>query len=196
MNKEEQENIENNVAEISDTNTAEENASVYEIGYLLVSKIPNEEILAEVSNIKSILEGQECVFLSGDEPKIKQLAYPISKMIAGEKRVFETAYFAWIKFEADKTKLAELKKRLDQVDNILRYFLIKALKKDNLVSNSKRFAFMKDGKSQTIKPAKIVKAKKEPISSEAKTETEIKKTPADNAEQEKQLDDTIDKLVI
>ena len=116
-------------------------ANVYEIGYLLLPNISKDEILSEVANIKSILEKQGAIFLSGNEPKMKNLAYPIAKMIGGEKKIFEKAYFAWMKFEIDGEKLADLKIEFDKYKNILRYLLIHALKKEALTPDSKKFSF-------------------------------------------------------
>lgn len=180
---------ENNKTETSNANEA----NVYEIGYLLMPGISNEDILSEVSNIKSILEKRKCVFLSGDEPQMKTLAYPMAKAVDGVKHIFDKAYFAWMKFEIAQEKLADLKKELDKYENILRYLLVNAPKKDTLVSDSKKFSFMKTDKHKVIKPVKIVAAKKTVVVSPADG---TEKVSEKNLKAGKQLDETIDKLVI
>ncbi|MBU4536831.1 30S ribosomal protein S6 [Patescibacteria group bacterium] len=98
---------------------------VYEIGYLLLPNISEEDVLTEVANVKAILEKQGASFLSGDEPKFINLAYPISKMFGADKQIFEKAYFAWIKFEVEVEKIIALKSGLDKYENIMRFLLIK-----------------------------------------------------------------------
>ncbi|MCK5021659.1 MAG: 30S ribosomal protein S6 [Candidatus Pacebacteria bacterium] len=175
----------------------EENISkndIYEIGYLLVSNILEDEILKEVANLKSILEKQKSTFMSGDEPKLINLAYPMSKMIDGEKQIFDKAYFAWIKFRIDVEKLDVFKKELDKYQNILRYLLIKTLEKDTMMSDSKKSVFVQKDKSITqegkvIEPLKIVEKDSHQENEEVKITEKEKK-------EKKDLDETIDNLII
>ena len=81
---------------------------IYEIGYLMIPHISDDNILTEVANIKAILEKEEANFLSGNEPKLIDLAYPISKIFGAEKQTFEKAYFAWMKFEVEVDKLVNV----------------------------------------------------------------------------------------
>ncbi|MFH0846406.1 MAG: 30S ribosomal protein S6 [Patescibacteria group bacterium] len=166
-------------------------ANVYEIGYLLVSSVSKEEALAEVSKIKDILAKQETVFLSGDEPKLIELAYPMSKTVDTNKKIYEDAYFGWLKFEADPEALIELKKQFDNYTKILRYLLIKTTAKDSFISDSKKFVIGKKDfvdAEKTIEPIKIV----EKDSEEASPIEEIERTE----EEEKELDETIDNLIV
>ncbi len=182
---------------------------IYEIGYLIIPNISEEDVLTEVVNIKAILEKQEANFLSGDEPKLINLAYPISKMFGTDKQIFEKAYFAWMKFEIEVDKLVEIKEELDKYENILRYLLVKTLKKDTLVSDNKRAPFIKKDviitdkqKEKEIKPVKIVpKSTTEQEKEEETTNIEIKedniKTKTEKEKKDKEnLDETIDNLII
>ena len=121
------------------TDQQEENRNtVYEIGCLFVPIISDKDVLTEVSKIKSSLEKLDCDFLSGDGPDTKELAYPMKKMIDGEKHLFVKAYFVWLKFTANSDKLIGLKEGLDKNKNILRYLLIRTIKKDILVLSIER----------------------------------------------------------
>ena len=166
--------------------------NIYEIGCLFVPVISDKDVLNEVSNIKSLLEGLKCEFLSGDGPNMKELAYPMKKIMAGDKHLFKEAYFVWLKFTADSDKMEALKKDLDKYENILRYILIKTVKEDILVSNQKKvFAKVQDEKEKkVIKPAKVVTLEESTI--ELAENKEVEKPEAEK----KDLDETIDKLVI
>jgi len=162
---------------------------VYEIGCLFVPIISDKDVLTEVSNVKELLIKLGFEFLSGDGPKMRDLAYPMKKAMAGKKNLFEKAYFVWLKFMANSDKLANLKKDLDKNENILRYILIKTVKKDILISEQKKTPsrISTEGKEQKIiKPAKVLKTE-DPSTVEVLKESE---------EVERDLDDTIDKLVI
>lgn len=163
-------------------------STVYEIGCLFVPIITDKDVLEEVSNIKITLEKLGCEFISGDGPTMKSLAYPMKKMIEGEKHLFKEAYFVWLKFNAVSDKMADLKKDLDKNVNILRYLKIKTVKEDVFASNQKKVLTSKPQEEKTtkvIKPAKIVKA------SESTPVETIKEK-----EKSTDLDETIDKLVI
>lgn len=179
---------------MKEANKQKEKNNIYEIGCLLAPIVSDKDALAEVSNIKSYIEKAAGGFLSGDGPQKKVLAYPIKKMIGGKKHSFDSAYFAWLKFTAEREKLASLKKDLDKNENILRHLLTRALEKDTLVSDSKRFLSKVSSRKESgpVKPVKIVKPQE-------KTEAEKDKIPEKDAkktEEEKDLDKTIEKLVI
>ncbi len=164
---------------------------VYEIGCLFVPIISDKDVLAEVSVIKSSLEKFGCNFLSGDGPNLKELSYPMKKIIDGEKHFFTKAYFVWLKFIANTDKLVDLKKDLDENKNILRYILVKTVEKDSLTSNQRKVFSRTTGEKEkkVIKPAKIVKIE-DPLVIKITENEEIKGV------EEKDLDDKIDKLVI
>ena len=176
---------------------------IYEIGFLVLPSISEDDVLTEVANIKAILEKQGADFLSGDEPKLIELAYPISKTFGAEKQIFEKGYFAWMKFEMEVGKLAELKLELDKYENILRYLLIKTIKKDVLVSDNKRASFAKKDvtitdkeKEKEIEPVKIVKKKE--VQNQDVEAKEVEEERSDEKEQKEKedLDETIDNLII
>jgi len=164
--------------------------NIYEIGCLFVPIISDKDVLIEVSNIKSVLEKVGGEFLSGDGPNMKELAYPMKKVLAGDKHLFKEAYFVWLKFKADSDKIDLLREGLDKYENILRYILIKTIKEDLLISNQKK-VFAKVQEDKVIKPAKVVKPN-DPILDESSNTDKIEEPVVEK----KDLDETIDKLVI
>jgi len=163
-----------------DSTQKNEVSKVYEIGYLLLPILNEDGILVEVSKIKDILEKNKGMFLSEGLPEMKTLNYSMTKTISGKNQKFETAYFGWIKFEADSDSLVEIKEELDKQENVLRYLLIKTVKEDTFVATNN---------NKKSKPAKFSFDKKE---KEEKKE-EIEET---TQEDKKELDETIDELVI
>jgi ribosomal protein S6 len=170
----------------------EKTGDIYEIGCLFVPVISDKDVLTEVSNIKTSLENLGCIFLSGDGPHMKELAYPMKKHIEGEKHLFREAHFVWVKFRSASDKLDPLKKDLEKYENILRYILIKTVENDVFASNQKK-VFVKAQEEKVrepIKPAKVVKAEDVPVVEIVEDGEKVEKPDV------KEIDETIDKLVI
>lgn len=105
---------------------------VYELGFHLLPTVAEEKVGDEISAILTEIEkGGEII--QEEYPKLKDLAYSISKYIETKKTRFDKAYFGWIKFEGP-TELAEsLKKVCDNHANVLRYLIIKTVRENTLV---------------------------------------------------------------
>jgi ribosomal protein S6 len=99
---------------------------VYEVGYLLLPSIPEEQVPDKVSQIKQYIEEGEGKVLVSENPKLRPLAYDIEKHIATRNEHFHTAYFGWIKFECSPSSAVALKTKLDAMGEMLRFILIKS----------------------------------------------------------------------
>ncbi len=112
----------------------EEDFKVYELGYHLVPTVPEELLLGEVQKIKDAIVVGQGTFVSEDSPKLKALAYPIIKHVAGANVRCDRTYFGWVKFIMRPEALGVLKDTLDRNEKILRYLLIKTVKESTLYS--------------------------------------------------------------
>src|SRR3989344_2958876 len=97
---------------------------IYELGYLLVPNIAEENVAAEVESIKSTLEESGAAFITEDFPKLRPLAYTMIKAIGSQKNRHDKGYFGWIKFEIESASVTKIKGELDKNDHILRSMLI------------------------------------------------------------------------
>lgn len=153
----------------------EDRLHAYEAGYHIVPAVSVENLSNEVENIKNFLIKEGAVIISEEFPKMRELAYSISKAVGGIKRNFDTAYFGWIKFDAGETPIAKIKKFFDENENILRFLLINTVRENTMFSPN----LPETGKKEEVKaPKKEAEGKevKSPISQE-------------------ELDKTIDKLI-
>lgn len=107
-----------------------ENTQVYEVGYHIASSVSEENVGAEVAGIKKILGKVEII--SEENPKLIDLAYTIAKPIGGLRRKFDKAYFGWIKFSLPADEIVEIKKKLDAVENVIRFLLVKTVAENTL----------------------------------------------------------------
>lgn len=123
----------NNIKE--DTKDVSENR-IYEIGYLFVPTIPEEEVAVSYSALKDQIVEFGGLTISDEMPTLIDLAYDMLKVHKNERSKFNKAYFGWVKFEIDPEKLEDLKKKLDAEAKVLRYLIIKTVR-ENTISSKK-----------------------------------------------------------
>lgn len=147
-----------------------EDIKVYEIGYLLVPTVAESDVATEASKIRAIVEEKGGVFLSDGMPQMRNLTYTIS----GKSQKFNSAYFGWLKFEADGAKAVDIKDEVKKLENILRFLIIKTVK-ENYVTMTKvaKFSFENEDTAPSAEVAEDAVV-----------------------EEDKELDETIEELVI
>jgi ribosomal protein S6 len=106
--------------------------NIYEVGFHLVPFLSEEQIGAEVTEIKAIIEKHNGAVVSEEFPKLKPLAYEISKVTGGVKRNHDKAFFGFVKFAGTPEGVIETKTDLDKKDTIIRFILIKTIKDNTL----------------------------------------------------------------
>ena len=154
---------------------AEEGKRVYEVGYLLVPTISAEQLSKEVEAIRAILDGQKVIHVSDGFPKEIRLAYEMLKVVGPKRSKYETAYFGWMKFQAEPASLKEIKKALDASEKVIRFLLIETVLENTLHGHK----FTKEGEKREVRKS----------STSEKEETKPEAVVED-------LDKSIDKLVI
>ena len=125
--------------EIKDSNEIEgdANSRVYELGYLLVPTLSEEDVPVTFGNLKELVSSLGGIAISDEMPKMLTLAYPMVKVVANIRNKFKTAYFGWVKFTMDSDKILKLKKRLDLDPNFVRFLILKTVRENTI--NTKRF---------------------------------------------------------
>lgn len=109
-----------------------ENSKIYEVGYHLVSSIAEENILAEVSKIKEILNKEGAVIISEENPKLRALTYTIKKAFGGTYKKFDKAYFGFIKFELTEGDITKIDSFMKSNESVLRYLVIKTVRENTM----------------------------------------------------------------
>jgi ribosomal protein S6 len=149
---------------------------IYEVGFHLLPTIDESDVPNQSSNIKSIIEENGGVILSEEMPKMMILAYDISKAVNSKKQKFNKAYFGWVKFEVAPGKVTDIKNKIENNQNVLRFLIIKTVRES------------------TIHTPKIPMFKKDPgaSSGQERGEEHAEKPKVSEAE----IDKSIDELVI
>lgn len=129
---------------------------VYELGYHIVSTVAEENVPKEVETLKATVLKDGGSLISEGEPKLINLAYPMTKSVADIKKTFNTAYFGWLKFETKSELMPVIKKAVDANPNVLRYLLIKTVR-ENTLYTPKLNVRTSAGEEAPVKAKKSVK---------------------------------------
>lgn len=120
--------------------------SVYEVGYLMVPTIAEENLGSEVTLFKDMFTENGAVFISDEYPKLIELAYEMSRTINNKKQKFSYGYFGWVKFECDTLQAQVIKGILDKNEKLVRFLMIKTVRENTM--SVKRSYGKQDGRSR------------------------------------------------
>ena len=113
------------------TDTIRDEQSVYEIGYLIASSVPEEKIPGEAEALKNIITGAGASFIAEEMPHRQHLAYTMSKKtVSGGYDKYDIAYFGWTKFELGSDKIEAVKKAIELHPSVLRMLLISTVREN------------------------------------------------------------------
>lgn len=143
--------------------------SHYELGYLLVPTITEENLPGEGVGVRDVIEKRGTI-ISGAAPIEKHLTYEMTKRIGGKNVRFVKAYFGHFIFEASAEGMAEAREDLKKNDKVLRFLLVSRTK-ESLVAPTRRIP-----RAPEMRPKRAAE-KSAPIN-EAELDKEIEKMVA------------------
>lgn len=108
------------LAEHEDTELDAGEARVYELGFHLDPGLASEEVKAAYQEIRALIEGKGEVVAEGEPEKVA-LAYTISRAATSGRRDFDSAYFAWIAYEASVAAHGEVVTAASANTRIIRF---------------------------------------------------------------------------
>jgi ribosomal protein S6 len=129
--------MQDNEVEVKNDIEGGEDTRVYEVGYLLVPTISEENVPGMYGNLKDLVSSYGGMIISDEMPRMIPLAYQMTKVVANVRSKFTNAYFGWIKFSMTGEKVLELKKKLDLSPDIIRFLILKTVKENTIAA--KRF---------------------------------------------------------
>lgn len=120
------------VVEEDVTEEKEIRLGVYEVGYLVLPSIAEENLGGEVTLFKDMFLEQGAVFISDEYPKLIELAYEMSRSIENKKQKFSYGYFGWVKFECNTDQAKVIKGILDKNEKLVRFLMIKTVRENTM----------------------------------------------------------------
>lgn len=163
----------------------DENSSVYEIGYLIVSSIPEEKIPEEAEAIKKIITSGGSSVIAEGAPERQQLAYTMrKKTVSGSYDTYDVAYFGWVKFEVGSDKIEAIKKAVEIYPSVLRSLLVSTVR-ENTYLGKRAPVFATSAASNTAR-----RTASENVSGD-KVEDKKDEAPATIEEMDKSIDEMV-----
>ena len=123
--------------------------SVYEVGYIMVPTIAEENLGGEVTSFKDMFLENGAVFISDEYPKLIELAYEMSRSINNKKQKFSYGYFGWVKFECTTGEAKIIKEILDKNEKLVRFLMIKTVR-ENTMSVKRSYSKQEGGRRRPI----------------------------------------------
>ncbi len=120
------------IVEENDGEEKEIRLSVYEVGYLMLPTIAEENLGGEVTLFKDMFIEHGAVFISDEYPKLIELAYEMTRSINNKKQKFSYGYFGWVKFECTTEAAKIIKDILDKNEKLVRYLMIKTVRENTM----------------------------------------------------------------
>ena len=100
----------------------------YELAFHILPTIAEGEVKAVFDKIKADITKQGGILAEEEAPARFDLAYEIVQYLEGRNRKFSSAYFGWVRFELEASKIAELTESIEGAKEILRHLLIRLTK--------------------------------------------------------------------
>jgi len=144
-----------NIEENKEGEEKEVRTSVYEVGYLMVPTIAEENLGEEVTLFKDMFTENGAIFISDEYPKLLELAYQMSRSINNKKQKFSYGYFGWVKFECSTTEAKLIKSILDKNEKLVRYLMIKTVR-ENTMSVKRSYGKQEMNKRRTVQKTEVV----------------------------------------
>ena len=113
--------------------------TIYEVSYLLLPSIAEEQILAKSEGLKEMLQKTLGEVISSENPVLIDLAYPMTKVVGTTRHKASSGYFGWLKFEIEADGISKVKKYFDSNDEVLRFLIIKTVKENTLLHGKMMF---------------------------------------------------------
>lgn len=128
---------------------------VYELGYLVLPSIAEDQIPAVEDTIKKAIAAAGGKELASESPEYIDLAYSMTKVVGASRYVVSDAYIGWVKFEAEPSQMPALNEKVSKMDEVLRALLIKAPRETD-------FTFAKAREAMLQKEAEKAEAESAP----------------------------------
>ncbi len=100
----------------------------YELAFHILPTVAEGEVQGVFDSIKTLITHDGGVLFDEEAPQRFELAYEITKSIEGKNRTYATAYFGWIRFNAEGEAVIKMLEEISHTVNILRHILIKLSK--------------------------------------------------------------------
>ncbi len=152
---------------MEDKQPSDDERDVYEVGFHVVSTIPEDGVGATVEKIRAEIKKSEAEIIRENAPQKMTLAYTIERPVSGGVREKHgSAYFGAIKFETTPEAIPALQAALRGMPEVLRFILVETVRED-ISAAPRRAVFSSDRlEGKTIEKRVSTPEKKGEVSDE------------------------------
>jgi len=117
---------------VSETDTSENEvvSRVYEVGYLVMSTVADDQVEKVVGDIRSVIEKAGGSFIAEGAPVLTKLSYGMDAREGDRHVTHDKAYFGWIKFEAPTAAVQMLSDALKAHASVLRNIVFQTVREE------------------------------------------------------------------
>lgn len=162
----------------------ERDAKMYEFAFHLVPKMTEEEALKSFADIKKLVEASGATIKNESAPALLNLAYQMDLTVDSVRSKYNQAYFGWIILEATGSQILSITDEFKHRTDVIRHLLI-TTKNDSPISASEVAKFLSNEEDEVVS---------EDVVEEVEV-TEAEEKSEEVTEDDKKVDDAIDKLV-
>lgn len=177
-----------------DTNIDNELIRLYELAFHVVPTEGEDGANKVFEEIKKIVESKGKV-VSESNPSLIKLQYTMVKSIDSKNHKHNTAYFAWIKFEAESLEIESIEEELSSMESVLRYMIVKSEKETDIQTSEVANFLSGDKKKGKGDSDKSEDDSKEDSDGEENEEKEEGEDKSEDDSKEDEIDEAIDELV-
>lgn len=102
---------------------------IFEVGFLLVPTLTDESLSRSYEEVKTAITKRGAI-ISEEAPTLRNLAYAMKVPVEGALQNFKSAYFGWVKFEANQESLDQIKSELSGKNFIIRSLFIRTVREN------------------------------------------------------------------
>lgn len=102
--------------------------NAYELAFHILPTVAEGEVPGVFDSIKALITKDKGEIFDEEAPERFELAYEIVKHMEGKNRKFTSAYFAWIRFNAESDAIARILEEVSSRPDVLRHLMIKLTK--------------------------------------------------------------------
>ncbi len=127
---------------------------VYELGFHLDPELPQEEAKKTYQALRDTVSAEGEIVAEGEPQKV-QLAYTISRSVDHMRRDYDTAYFAWIAYEAETEGHTKVLEAAKNEMNVIRFLDIRTEKDLALHAAEMHEIYAKAAEQNAIVPEEV-----------------------------------------
>lgn len=149
------------------------NMQAYELAYLVLPSIPEENLSQVATNLEKIIEKKGGKKFFEDAFFKHKLSYRMHKVVGASRYLVDDAYVGLMKFELSPSHTEEVRAEIDKMPEILRHLIVKIDRED-----TSSFAKLRESlEKKSGKPEEAIDEDSDPVADSVLEDEEIKDEP-------------------